>query len=264
MPFDRNDTIEWYFFDLLAEEKGLIQAVVTRKGGISPHPWASLNMATTVGDSRENVLENRRRIQQALGLQRQRFFDVWQVHGTNVVATRSPRLPGEAHQKADAMLTDHPEVALLMLFADCVPIFLYDPIHRAIALVHAGWQGTVAWVVRHAVLRMKENYGTKPQDLLAGIGPSICQKHYEVGEEVVERVRTEFQQSDGLLSYPENGRAHFDLWRANRQILLECGLKSDHIQVAEICTVEDPTRWYSHRGERGKTGRFGAVLALRQ
>jgi len=264
MPFDRNDTIEWYFFDLFAEEKGLIQAVMTRKGGISPHPWASLNMATSVGDSRENVLENRRRIQQALGLQKQWFFDVWQVHGINVIATRSPRLPGEPHQKADAIMTDHSEVALLMLFADCVPIFLYDPIHRAIALVHAGWQGTITRVVRHAVLRMKDQYGTKPQDLLAGVGPSICQKHYEVGEEVAERVRTEFQESDDLLSYPENGRAHFDLWQANRQILLECGLQLHHIQVAEVCTVEDSSRWYSHRGERGKTGRFGAVLALRQ
>ncbi|GAP06657.1 uncharacterized protein, YfiH family [Anaerolinea thermolimosa] len=264
MPFNQKDAIEWYFFDLFAEEKSLIQAVVTRKGGISPHPWASLNMATSVGDSRENVLENRRRIQQALGLQKAWFFDVWQVHGTNVIATRSPRLPGEPHQKADAMMTDHPEVALLMLFADCVPIFLYDPIHRAIALVHAGWQGTVSHVVQHAVSRMKEYYGTKTQDLLAGIGPSICQKHYEVGEEVIERVRTKFQESDGLLSHTDNGKAHFDLWQANLQILLECGLQNDHIQVSGICTVEDPERWYSHRGEQGKTGRFGAVLALRQ
>lgn len=263
MPFVSNRGLRWYEFDLFQGEKGLIHGVFTRQGGISPEPWDGLNMATSVGDSRERVIENRRRILDAMGLQDRGFFDVWQVHGRDVLLADRPRMDGEAHQKADGMVTQQDHLALLMLFADCVPVILFDPVRNAVGMAHAGWQGTVKKVPAAAVEQMNRRFGSRPQNLLAGIGPSICPGHYQVGSEVIEHVAQAFGD-DTLLTNRQDGKGHLDLWEANRRTLLECGLTEDHIQVSGICTLENPADWYSHRGEGGKTGRFGAVAAIRQ
>ncbi len=264
MPFEEHDGLRWYQFDLFMDEPGLIQGVFTRRGGVSPEPWSSLNMATSVGDSRERVIHNRARILEALSIPQYGFYDVWQVHGVEVLPTREPRPLDTPHRKADSILTDRTGVALLMLFADCVPIYLYDPIHRAVGMAHAGWQGTVAKIAARAVEAMRSAYGSRPEDLLAGIGPSICREHYQVGEEVIGRVEQAFDRESGLLSSHNDGKAQLDLWAANRQALLEAGVREGHIQVSQICTAEHPQDWFSHRGEKGKTGRFGAVFALRE
>ena len=263
MPFEQQANLRWYQFDLLADEPGLVHGVFTRQGGVSPEPWSSLNMATSVGDERERVIENRSRILNSLSLEGYGFHDVWQVHGTDVVVADAPRPLSVPHQKADSIITCHDHVALLMLFADCVPILLYDPIRRAVGMAHAGWQGTVAKVAARTVENMRQAFGSRPEDLLAGIGPSICQAHYQVGAEVIQRVNHAFGAEAGLLNGNSDGKAQLDLWEANRQVLIESGLLERHIQVSGLCTAEHPQDWYSHRGEHGKTGRFGAVLALR-
>ncbi len=259
MPFVEKPPLRYWTATLLTEA-GIPHGVFTRRGGVSPPPWASLNLGNTVGDDRARVQENLRRVFAALGRPLTSRYDVWQVHGNDVVCTQAPRPPEQPHRKADAILTDRPDITLVMRFADCVPILLADPVRRVVGLVHAGWRGTVVGAVRAAVERMVTCYGSNPADILAAIGPSIGPDHYEVGEDVAEQVRVAFgTAADALLPAP-NGRIHFDLWTANRLLLEQAGVR--HIEVAGICTACHLEDWYSHRAEKGKTGRFGAVIAL--
>jgi YfiH family protein len=147
-----------------------------------------------------------------------------------------------------------------MRFADCVPIFLFDPVRRVIGLVHTGWLGTVRKAAGAAVGAMAQRHRSRPQDILAGIGPSICREHYPVGPEVVEQVRQAFGPGAEEHLHRSDSVTQFDLWSANRRLLEAEGVES--IEVCEICTAAHPEDWYSHRGERGRTGRFGALLAL--
>jgi YfiH family protein len=206
------------------------------------------------------VQENRRRAFKALDRPIESLYDVWQVHSADVVRAEAPRPTQSPHRKADAILTDRPEITLVMRFADCVPVLLVDPLHRAIGLVHAGWQGTVKRTARAAVSAMQAQYGTRPQDLLAAIGPSVAAHHYEVGPEVVDQVGAAFGQQASALLPSHKGKVQFDLWAANRLVLEEAGVR--HIEVAGLCTACDLENWYSHRAEKGRTGRFGAILAL--
>jgi polyphenol oxidase len=259
MPFHQPDTVRYYSFDLF-EDLPVTHAVYTRQGGISPAPWQSLNMGSTVGDDLLRVSENRRRALVEMGKSPNSVYDVWQVHSTEVVCAKAPR-GDRAHIRADAIFTDQLEVTLMMRFADCVPILLADPAHRVVGIVHAGWIGTVNFVLRAALETMIERYGALPPDIYAAIGPSIGAHHYTVGSEVIEQVQASFgSDADALL--PTDGEAvKFDLWSANRLILEQCGV--GHIEVAGICTACHLEDWYSHRGEHGKTGRFGAMISLR-
>lgn len=264
MPFQQPDSIRYYTFESLLDHKGLKHAVFTRRGGVSPAPWAALNLGGTVGDDPQRVAENRELAFRTLGRPGDSLFDVWQVHSSEVVCARSPRLPDVPHLKADAILTDQPGITLFMRFADCVPILLFDPQKRVIGLVHAGWKGTVIRTAAQAVRRMRLEYGSVPADILAGIGPSIAAHHYEIGEEVVEQVRGAFgEDASGLLSSVDGDQVsgvQFDLWQANRLILEQEGVK--RIEISGICTACHLEDWYSHRGEKGKTGRFGVLMGF--
>jgi len=189
------------------------------------------------------------------------------VHGTKVVSTHAPHPVGASHVKADVILTDRPGVTLFMRFADCVPIFLYDPVHRVIGLAHAGWLGTIQFVAAHAIKNMRACYGSIPKDILVGIGPSIGPDHYQVGSEVIQRVRQAFGSDADLLLLNINksgvkSNAQFDLWSANILALKQVGVK--FIEASGICTACNTNDWYSHRAEKGRTGRFGALMALRE
>jgi hypothetical protein len=264
MPFHQPDEIRYYTFDSL-DDAGITHAVLTRRGGVSLQPWSSLNVGATVGDEPGFVHENRLRSFQAFGRRLESLFDVWQVHSKDVVCAQAPRPPEQSHHKADAILTDRPGVTLFMRFADCVPILLHDPVKQVAGLVHAGWLGTVQQVAVAAIQAMQACYGSRPQDILAGIGPSIAAHHYEVGPEVAAQVRAAFgADTPGLLS-PSNGggasgRELLDLWAANRLSMEQAGVR--RVEVAGICTACNLEDWYSHRGEMGRTGRFGALIAL--
>ncbi len=242
------------------EELGLIHGVFARTGGVSLAPWASLNMSTTVGDSLENVRENRRRALIALGRDPASSHDTWLIHGTEVVIADAPRPVDVPPTKADILLTNCPEVTLLMRFADCTPILLYDPVRRVIGFAHAGWLGTIRKVAGVAVQAMQERYQSDPADICAVIGPAICVEHYPVGPEVVEQARAAFGDGADGFFQQGNGQAHFNLWEANRFVLEQAGVK--RIEVSGVCTACDTQHWYSHRAEHGQTGRFGALMAL--
>lgn len=259
MPFRQLGPLRIYQFDTLSHAD-LVHAVFTRRGGVSPEPWESLNVGGSVGDDRERVVENRRRSFAAMAREMQSIYDVWQVHSSEVVVVKEPR-GAKTPTRADAMITDNPQVTLFMRFADCVPILLFDPRHGAIGLVHAGWLGTVRKTVASAVQALRRTYGSRPADVLAGIGPSIGPDHYPVGEDVLLQVKDSFGSAASHHLQESDGRAHLDLWSANRQLLEQEGVGS--IEVAGLCTACHPEDWYSHRGEGGKTGRFGGLIALR-
>jgi YfiH family protein len=259
MPFRTSAGVCYFAFESL--DAGVTQAVFTRHGGVSPAPWETLNVGGTVGDAPERVRENRLRAFAALGRDPATLFDVWQVHGINVVVADAPHPPSAPHQQADAILSDTPGLTLFMRFADCVPILLYDPAHKAIGIAHAGWLGTVRGAARAALEAMVARFGTCPVEVQAAIGPSIGPDHYAVGADVIAQVRHAFGvDASGLLVKREGG-VHFDLWTANSLLLERSGVR--HIEIAGICTACHLDDWFSHRAEKGQTGRFGAMIGLK-
>lgn len=262
MSFHLVDGIRYLTFDLFPEQ--VVHAVFTRQGGLSPDPWASLNMGGTVGDERPRVRENRFRAFRALGRDPHSMFDVWQVHSADVVVANAPHSIVPHELKADAIITDNPAVTLFMRFADCTPILLFDPARHAVGIVHAGWLGTVRKAASAVVEAMRAAYGSNPADILAAIGPAIGPDHYEVGTDVIEKAAHAFgAEAETLFHWNGGPRPHFDLWAANRLALRQAGLADRQIETAGICTACNPQDWYSHRQQKGKTGRFGALIALR-
>jgi YfiH family protein len=264
MPFRQPDSLRYYAFDSL-DAAGVTNAVFTRRGGVSPAPWASLNVGGLRGDDPERVFYNRVLSFRALGRQPESVYDVWQVHSAEVICTAGPRA-GQPHRKADAILTDRPEVTLFMRFGDCVPILLHDPVRQVVGIAHAGWLGTVRKILPSTVQAMQERYACRPEDIIAAIGPAIAAHHYPVGSQVVEQVRNAFggdaQALLGESTTSQGNRCTLDLWAANRLLLEQAGVR--RIETAGICTACNTEDWYSHRGEQGLTGRFGVLIALRE
>ena len=259
MPFERIGPLKYYYFQSL-RSVGLNHAVLTRHGGLSELPWNSLNLGGSVGDNPDHVVGNKKLILKELGFAIDSVFDVWQVHGNSVAFANSPREIGAKQQQADIILTDKPGITLLMRFADCVPILLFDPGRHVIGLVHAGWKGTIMKAVQTAVQSMVQVYGSKPDQILGAIGPSIGPDHYQVGSEVIMAVKNNFGKEADSLLRSRNGSIHFDLWQANRLLLNK--LEVERVETAEICTACRVDDWFSHRAENGRTGRFGVVVGI--
>lgn len=256
MAFIQHNGIRYYQFDTLQAR----HALFTRHGGVSPDPWGSLNVGGTVGDDLERVHENRMLSFGALGCAPESIFDVWQVHSVEVVCAQAPRPPEQPYRQADIILTDQPDITLFMRFADCVPIMLHDPRKGVVALAHAGWMGTLRGVANATVAAMKKNYGSQPSDIVAALGPSIGPDHYEIGADVILQVMQKHGDEAQLFLKSHHGKIHFNLWEANRLSLERAGV--GQIEVSEICTACHTEDWFSHRAEKGRTGRFGALISL--
>ncbi len=256
MTLHRKKGIAYYTFPVL-DQIGVNHGVFMRHGGISPSPWSSLNLATSVGDTSENVIENRRRITKTIGRGEMSIFDVWQVHSNKVSYSDQSRALNIPHKKADAILTDNPKVTLMMLFADCVPILLYEPENNVAGIAHAGWQGTANRVVKNTVEKMVAEHGCKRNKIIACIGPSIRIDHYQVGENVLDAMRKSFRSTKRII-YRDDGKYYLDLQVANRILLEETGV----IEIFDcgICTAENVKDWFSHRAEKGETGRFAVAM----
>jgi hypothetical protein len=255
----------YYQFDQWLDSESssaITHAVFTRLGGTSRAPWAALNVGGTVGDDPEAVQRNLHLSYEALELEMNHACTVWQVHSADVVIAQE-RTPGRRWlARADGAVTDRPGVPLAMRFADCVPILLYDPVHYAIGLAHAGWRGTVTQVVANTVNTMQLAYGTDPAEVQAAIGPSIGPDQYQVGPEVVEAVEQAFGTTKDLIRKASDGTSYLNLWEANRLSLERVGVRQ--IEIAGICTASNTDEFFSHRAERGRTGRFGAIIALKE
>lgn len=255
------------------EEKGLVSyhfesfdpalvnhAIYTRIGGVSEGHYSSLNLGGTVGDKPENVLKNHQILFDHFGMPFESRFDVWQVHGDTVHFSDRPRPESQKHQPGDAIFTQNPDVTLVMRFADCVPIMLFDPKQKVVGLVHAGWQGTLIEVGKTAIEAAVKEYGCDPADIRAGIGSSICGHCYQIGGEVREKFYKKWgEKAADFISDTEYG-SFLDLWGANEWSLRKAGLQ--FIEQSRICTAENLNEWYSYRKEKGLTGRFSVAISL--
>lgn len=260
--------------------------VTTRDGGVSTGRYASLNLCLGVGDEDALVLENRRRVAAAIGVDLDDFVFCEQTHGRTVMVAgakqrgRGTRDRDSAIQSTDALVTTTPGVVLVMMVADCVPLVLFEPRARVLACVHAGWAGTVRGVTTEAIATMTE-LGADPARILAGIGPAISPESYQVGQEVAEAARAAFGGPgsgdsggdsggdssdsggviDGIIRPDGTGRWLFNLWAANQRQLRDAGVPEQNIDIADLPTGPG-TPFFSHRAEQ-PCGRFAAVARLR-
>ena len=258
------DVVGWRAFD----GHPVTALVTTRHGGVSTGPYESLNLGLHVGDDAERVVENRRRAAAALGLGLDDLVFCDQTHGNDVAVVdlddrgRGTRRADDA-VPADAVVTATPDVGLVVMVADCVPLVLYDPGAHVLAAVHAGWRGTVARV-SEAALDTMAGLGADPARIVAGIGPAITVDRYQVGDEVAEAVRETFRTAGGpvdeILRPDGTGRWLVDLWAANRRILVEAGLQPRNIEVSPVGTGPG-TPFFSDRAVR-PCGRFAALARL--
>jgi len=262
--------VRFFSYSLFESFPNVTNVVSTRNGGLSAEPYDTLNLGFHVGDAVDTVLDNRARLAQALGLEPETFTLPAQVHGAEIaVVTGDERGHGavsedDAVAAADAIITRTPDVPILVLVADCVPVSFYDPGTAAVAIVHAGWKGTVKRVAERTVQRMVEEFGSDPSEIVAGIGPSIGRGHYEVGDEVFDAFKAEFGAGEARKVVQEDmdGTCYLDLWRANAMQLEAAGLAHANVQTADLCTACLPDVFYSHRHDGGKTGRFAALIVL--
>lgn len=236
--------------------------VFTRHGGVSERPYASLNLSRSTGDAAEPVRENRRRMFEALGTTPEHSLTSWLVHGNTVRVLDAGQLAGKPDSDdvhADAMITRARGLALTLRFADCVPVVFHDPARGVIGIAHAGWLGIENGVLGETVRAMSSAFGSHPAHIQAGIGPSIGPERFEVGEDVAERIQR--ASPEPVIVRREGApRPFVDLWRAAAAQLRQAGLQS--IETAGVCTATETGDWFSHRAEKGRTGRFGVAILL--
>ncbi|MCA9923486.1 MAG: peptidoglycan editing factor PgeF [Anaerolineales bacterium] len=254
--------LRYFEFESLRGNGRIQHAIFSRRGGISPTPFTGLNMSLSVRDDEANVFANREQAYKLFGRTNETLVHAFLVHGDNV-ANVTHKNYGEYVHHVDGLITNEPGCGLTMNFADCTPIFLYDPVQHAIGLGHAGWKGAIVDLPGAMVRAMAAAYGSKPADLIAGIGPCIGVGRYEVGDEVITAVHNTFADPDSLLLPSPNGsnRPHFDLVEANRRNLARAGVQQ--IELSGFCTAERTDLFFSHRAEKGKTGRFGTIFVLK-
>ena len=240
----------------------LMHAIFTRQGGSSQAPYHSLNLGSTVGDNPAAVKNNFQQICQAVGILPEQTVSCRQVHGTRIL-TINKNNRQQIMAQADGLITGEPNIYLLLRFADCTPLIFYDPIGNTVGLTHAGWRGTMQNAAGATVTAMINQLGCRPENIMAVIGPSIGPCCYEVGPDVISASRESFTNSTGLLigRNGNNNHAHFDMWEANRRQLAASNV--GQIIQAQICTACHTDEFFSHRAEKGRTGRFGVMIGLR-
>ena len=256
---------------LLQGFSGLRHGFSTRKGGVSKEHLSSLNFGFSLGDDRENVIENFRIMGTALGGQAEDFVLTKQTHSVNVRRVgRDDRGKGIFRERdytdVDALMTNEEGVILTAFSADCVPILFYDKGHRAIASCHSGWRGTHGRILAEVIKAMEEEFSSKPEEIYIAIGPSICKNCYEVSSDVGEAFLEAFPISTKIKYCPvervSEEKFHIDLWELNRLIALECFIPPDNISISGYCTMENPELFFSHRYSQGKRGVQGAFICL--
>ena len=252
-------------------QEDMIHGFSTRLGGVSEGYLGSMNLSFTRGDDRERVLENHRRFARALGYDEKKLVFSNQVH-----LTRFHKVTEEDCGKGitkesdiieiDGLVTDKPGIPLITFYADCVPLFFYDPVKQVIAMAHSGWRGTVERIGAKMIAYMKAEYGSRPQDIICAIGPSICQSCYEVSEDVALHFLEVFGDSygDSLLYRKENGKYQLNLHKACEITLLDAGVKEAHLDVTDLCTCCNPELLLSHRASNVQRWNLAGVMMLRE
>jgi len=258
----------WYGFFTQFSQAGIRHGISTRLGGVSSAPYCSLDLGMHTGDDPVKVQANRKLFCEAVGVNHRSVVSAQQVHKDTIAivtqadAGRGADQYSDALWETDAIITASPDVPLLLLFADCVPVLIFDPVQRVIAAAHAGWKGTVAQIAVKTLKTMQEGFGCCSTDCLIGIGPSIGPCCYEVDEGVIGPLRNSFPEWQNVVKPHGDGRWMLNLWEVNRQQLLTNGVSAANITVAEVCTSCNNDLFFSYRAEAGHTGRLGAVISL--
>lgn len=240
---------------LLSSVPNLIEATFDRHHGTSQAPFASLNVAFTVGDQAARVVNNRQRMKEALGISR--LVSARQVHGDQILRIQEVPEQDEERSGFDALMTDQRGVGLMIQHADCQAILLHDPANSVIAAVHCGWRGSVIGLIEKTVRAMSSCYASRPEDITAAISPSL-------GPCCAEFINYREELPDSFLPFQVRGTS-FDFWRISRWQLIEAGLQPDKIRKAAICTSCSPDFFSYRRAVRqgnGRTGRNGTIIAL--
>lgn len=257
-------------FPLLASTGIVEHCFTTREGGVSEGIFAEMNLSYSRGDRKESVDENYRRLARALHVSEGDFVCSHQTHTINVRRVgEKEKGSGVTRERklcdVDGLITDEPGVVLATSYADCVPLFFVDPVHRAIGLSHSGWRGTVKRMGQVTVDAMNKEFGSEPSEIYAAVGPSICRDCYEVGGEVAEQFAAEFAGHKGeIITTNKNGKYQLDLWRSNEIVLTEAGILPEHLAVTNICTCCNPSLLFSHRASQGRRGNLGAFMYLKE
>ena len=263
--------VVWLSWPKLDECRDFVHGFSTRLGGVSRGYLGSMNLSVSGSDDPKLIRENYRRLGEAAGFSPADTVISHQTHTANVrLMTEEDRGCGlfreRPYENVDGMITETPGIVLVTFYADCVPLYFVDPVHRAAGLSHSGWRGTVQKIGLETVRKMRECFGTRPEDLLCAIGPSICQDCYEVSRDVIDAVNASFgpDTGRGLYYRKENGRYQLDLWEANRAVLLEAGVRPEKISMPNLCTCCNPELLFSHRASGGKRGNLAAFLGIRR
>lgn len=252
-------------YPLLQETGCVLHGFSTRLGGVSQGHCATMNISTSRGDDPEAVEENRRRISVAIGVKPENMVYTQQTHTTNVARVlREDK--GRTFQNTDGLVTNVPGICLVTFYADCVPLYFVDPVNKAIGLSHSGWRGTVGKMANVTVKRMTEEFGSDPNDIIAAVGPSICQDCYEVSEDVIGQFQENYEKKywDELFYIKENGKYQLNLWKANEINFLESGILKEHMAITNVCTCCNPAILFSHRVTGWERGNLSAFLALKE
>lgn len=290
LGFDNKNKEMAYFTFAGLEQTGIVEHFFsTRYGGVSSDYLYSLNFSYSQGDNKENVDENYRRAAAHLGMTSSDIVCSQQTHTTNVrKVTAADKGKGVVCERdytdVDGMITNEKGIILATFYADCVPLFIVDPVNRAIGLSHSGWRGTVGKMGKVTLDQMRAEYGTKPEEVRVAIAPSICQGCYEVSEDValafgeafaqedakaeayLVRYKQEYTQKeikDCLMYRKENGKYQLNLWYANYRVFRDAGVPDENIEVTDVCTCCNHKLMFSHRASRGKRGNLGAFMMLK-
>lgn len=284
-----NREMTYLTFDSLTDTGIVEHFFSTRKGGISKAPFDTLNFSYARGDIKEAVDENFRRAAALFHREPSDMVCSMQTHTTNVwKVTAADKGKGVTkprdYENVDGLITNEPGIILATFYADCVPLFVVDPVNRAIGLSHSGWRGTVGRMGRVTLAAMAREYGTRPADVRVVIAPSICQNCYEVSEDVALAFYEAFSEDDAgageylkrykadvtdrelrecLLIPKPDGKYQLNLWYANFRVFRDAGVPDENIEITDVCTCCNPKLLFSHRASKGQRGNLGAFLMLR-
>ncbi len=268
MALVEKEQVVMLHFSLWDQIPYITHGISTRQGGVSRGIYKSMNFKEDGEDEEENVRENYRRIARHLGCDMAFMVRPSLVHGDRVHRVTAADYGNGTVRRSilletDALITDTPGVTLCATFADCVPLLFLDTEKRAIGLAHSGWRGTVKKIGKKTVEAMAQCFGSRPKDILAAVGPCICQGCYEVGEDTAAEFQRAFCDTEELLSPMRQGHYQLNLRKANESVFLEAGIWQEHIIISDLCTCCNPKLLFSHRATQGKRGAIGAFLGLR-
>lgn len=243
-------------FESFRKYKNIAHLVTTKEG------WIAGIKPRFTGDTEDIYMPFRKELALSCETDEKKFIFPRQTHSDNVAVVNSA-VGENTIADTDALITSEPGLFVCVQTADCVPVLLFDPVKKVVAAVHAGWKGTISKIAGKTIEKMTETFGSNPQDIVAGIGPSIHMHDYEVGPEVVQAVETNFSNAPSLLKPSMNkGHAYFDLWEANQTVLLQSGIKEENIEIMGLCSYEHSDLFFSARREGSETGRMVSGIKL--